>query len=42
MEERWQGMGRGALPFAVEMISPEADRCDAEDMFSDDETMKQQ
>jgi len=34
MEERWQGMGRGALPFAVEMISPEADRCDAEEALA--------
>ncbi|CAL1143353.1 unnamed protein product [Cladocopium goreaui] len=33
-EERWQGMGRGALPFAVEMISPEADRCDAEEALA--------
>jgi len=30
-EERWYGLGCGALPFALEMISPEEDRCDAEE-----------
>lgn len=30
-KERWYGLGCGALPFALEMISPEEDRCDAEE-----------